>query len=151
MIVLKEDEGEARWVLLLTMLAAHRGDSFPGVGRQRLLVLSSSYHWWVKRAFSGPWTLDEATFCWHFSLRFWTHLLDHPVNGPPSVLGVCQVAAGSPEGGLVPGQKESGGNSTPCSAPVVPLQLTRMDTWPDLSTQDRMEKINVSEPPFRHT
>lgn len=85
------------------------------------------------------------------SLRFWTHLLAHPVNGPPAVLGVCQVAAGSPEGGLVPGQKESGGNSAPCSALVVPLQLTRMDTWPDPSTQDRMEKINVSEPPFRHT
>ena len=68
------------------------------------------------------------------------HLLAHPVNGPPSALGVCQAAAVSPEGGLVPGQKGSGGSSAPCSALVVPLQLTHMDTWPAPSTQDRVEK-----------
>ena len=85
------------------------------------------------------------------SLCFWMHLLARPVNGPPSVLGVCQVAAGSPKGGLVPSQKESGGSSAPCSALVVPLQLTHTDTWPDPSTQGCVAKRNVSEPPFRHT
>ena len=67
MIVLKGDEGEARWVSLLTVLAAHRRDS-SGVGRQRLWVLGTPYHWRVKCVFSGPWTLDEATSCWRFSL-----------------------------------------------------------------------------------
>lgn len=67
----------------------------------------------------------RATSCWRFfSFASGCICQARPVNGPPSILGVCQVAAGgSPKGGLVPSQKESGGSSARAQPWWVPSSL----------------------------